>query len=604
MKKARLKKAKAWSSGVRVPRKRNGGAARAPAPRKAKAPPRRPPPPPTPALRPFQREGVDFLAEHNWRVLLADAPGCGKTGQVLTAIKENVRRLCPALAVVPASVVQNWRNEAEMWIPGVRVQIAADVNAPLERNHHLTITTWDVLASRQEEFIDYTYRLLVADEAHYAKNPKAQRTQAVEAVAQSVDHMLLLTGTPLVNTVDELEVLWGLFGTENPPMLRRLLEDVAPDIPAKKRVTLRVEIPDEILHEYREVVALYEQWLEAYLPKIMDDPIDVEAAAERATSSEPLSKLTYLRRIIGRGKIPAAVAWTLSMIKKGEPVVIFGQYTDVLDLLGQYLSKLGVTYTRLDGSSSTEQRQASVDAFRSGQVDVFIGSRAAAEGITLVRAANLLFLERWWTPAAEEQAEDRIRRLGQKRPTTIWYLHADGTLDDRITDIVERKRALVAQHIGTATIEHQSSPETLSVWRKIKELSKGVPLVSHNPKAALDLPPLPDNEKIVHSVIFDATRWPIDALQRHLRRNRYRTRKIKRQNHVMQIIVRSTTGFVPNTIRRVKLAEGIILEIGKPLNAADAAARMRLVRAERKRRGVSVLTNRKVKPKVLRAKRL
>ena len=162
----------------------------------------------------------------------------------------------------------------------------------------------------------------------------------------------------------------------------------------------------------------------------------------------------------------------------------------------------------------------------------------------------------------------------------------------------------MAQHIGTATIEHQDSPETLSIWRKIKGLSKGVPLVSHNPRAALDLPPLPDNEKIVHSVIFDATRWPIDALQRHLRQNKYRTRKINRQNNVMQIIVRSSTSFEPHTLRRVKLAEGIVLEIGKPLNTADAAARMRLVRAERKRRGVSVLTNRKVKPKVLRAKRL
>ena len=558
---------------------------------------------PEPDLRPFQREGVDFLAEHNWRVLLADAPGLGKTGQVLSAIKENARQLCPALAIVPSSIVRNWRKEALRWVPGIRVQMVPTLATPILRGHHLTVTTWDLLAARRDELCRYGFRLVVADEAHYAKNPEAQRSQALREIAEIAPHLILLSGTPLVNDVEELEVLRSLFGAEDPPMLRRILENVATDIPPKRRVVLHADIPDEIRHEYDEVVEIYSEWLQEYLPKILERDTDIEAATERATSSESLSKLSYLRRVIGRGKVPAAAAWTLDHTQRKEPVVIFGQYVDVLDLLGQALSRLGIPYVRLDGTLSTEQRQAAVEAFQAGKVDVFLGSQAAREGITLTRAANLLFLERWWTPASEEQAEDRIRRITQTRPTTIWYLHAEGTLDDRINEIVERKRTLVARHIGSATIATTEHNTVMDVWRRVRELSKGVDRVSHNPRAEIDLPPLPDDKKKVWAVVFDARAWPMDALQRYLRRAGFRCRNIERNGTVMRIQVRSKTSFDPSSIRQVQLAPGYAIVMGRPLDA-DAAARMRRVRAERKRQGVKRLSGRSAKPRVLKPKAL
>lgn len=547
-------------------------------------------------LRAFQRVGVDFLAEHDHNVLLADAPGCGKTPQVLVAIKENTRKLCPALVVVPASVVQNWRNEAERWIPGVQVCLADKLAVPLDPRAHITVTTWDLLASRSAELSSFGFRYLVCDEAHYAKNPDAQRTQGLMDVANTVEHVTLLTGTPLVNDADEYRVIKGLIDRENaePPMIRRLLEDVAPDIPPKRRVTLEAAIPDEIRNEYNEVVEVYEQWLNEYLPQVLDNPAIVDSVAERAMNSEGLSKLSYLRRVLGRGKVPAAAAWAYKLVKAKQQVVVFGQYVDVLDLLGQALSKLGVTYVRLDGSTSKEQRQAAVEAFQNGEIDVFVGSQAAREGITLHKACNLLFLERWWTPAAEEQAEDRIRRIGQKKATTIYYLHAENSLDDRINDIVERKRLLVSQHIGTADIESSVSDEVLDVWRRIKVLKDGVPLLSENPKADLDLPPLPD-PKLVFSVVFDSQSWPMDALQRHLRKNKYRTRGIKRNNLMVQIQTRAKSAFRKGTIKRKKLAKGIWLEMGRP--ETRDAARMKTVRAERKRLKKRRLSKRVVRPK-------
>lgn len=548
-------------------------------------------------LRPFQRVGVDFLKEHNHNVLLADAPGCGKTPQVLVAIRENTRKLCPVLVVVPASVVQNWRNEAERWIPGVRVSLADKLSEPLDPNAHITVTTWDLLASRSSELSMFGFRYLVCDEAHYAKNPDAQRTQGLMDVASMVHHVTLLTGTPLVNDADEYRVIKGLIDRENaePPVIRRLLEDVAPDIPPKRRVTLEAAIPDEIRNEYNEVVEVYEQWLNEYLPQVLDNPVIVDSVAERAMNSESLSKLSYLRRVLGRGKVPAAAAWAYKLVKAKEQVVIFGQYVDVLDLLGQALSKLGITYVRLDGSTSKEQRQAAVEAFQRGDIDVFVGSQAAREGITLHKACNLLFLERWWTPAAEEQAEDRIRRIGQTRPTTIYYLHAENSLDDRINDIVERKRILVSQHIGTADIESSVADEVLDVWRRIKVLRDGVPLLSENPSAALDLPPLPDAKR-VFSVIFDSQKWPIDALQRYLRKNKYRTREIKRDKLIVKIQTRAKSSFRKGTIKRRMLAQGIWLEMGRP--ETRDAARMKTVRAERKR-----LKKRRLSKRVVKSKR-
>ena len=521
-----------------------------------------------------------FLVTHN-------------TPQILVAIKENAQKLCPALVVVPSSVVENWRNEAERWIPGVRVALANRLDKPLVADAHITVTTWDLLAMRSGEFASHGFQFLVCDEAHYAKNPDAQRTQGLQTVAASVPHTTLLTGTPLVNSADELDVLKSLIDRHNePPMLRRLLEDVAPDIPPKRRVILYAAIPDEIRQEYNEVVEVYEQWLQEYLPNVLENLTSVDTATARAMGAESLSKLSYLRRILGRGKVPAAAAWALNMVKqRGEKVVIFGQYTDVLDLLGQALSKLGLTYVRLDGSSTHEQRQASVEAFQRGEIDVFVGSQAAREGITLTKGANLLFLERWWTPAAEEQAEDRVRRITQTRTTTIWYLHAEDSLDDRITEIVEAKRILVSQHIGTATIETSAMAEVLDVWQRIKELKDGVPLVSVNPKADLNLPPLPE-AKYVFSVIFESQEWPIDTLQRHLRKNRYRTRKINRKGTLVQIQCRAISSFRVGTLRKRQLAPGIWLEIGQP--ETKASLRMQSVRAERKRKGLKRLTDRRV----------
>ncbi len=573
---ARIKRARRWPGepGARAPRRPKTAAPPA-APRKRAAPPE---------LRPFQREGVEELAAAGWRALLADAPGCGKTPQALVAIAENARTLCPALIVVPPSVLHNWQAEAERWLPGIRVQVLDKVDSPLRRGVHLTITTWDLAAVRREALLGYGFRLLVCDEAHYAKNPETQRYAAIQALAARCPHLILLTGTPVLNDVDELEALFALFGEDRPPMIRRLLEDVAPDIPRKRRVSLYAEIPADIRREYEQVVAEFADWLDDYLPRVVG-VAEAPEAADRALAAEPLAKLAYLRRILGRGKVPAAAAWIGEMVRRGEPVVVFGHYADVLDLLGQALAKLGIAYVRLDGSTPAETRTAAVAAFQRGDVPVFLGSSAAREGITLVRSAHLLRLERDYVPAYEEQAEDRIRRIGQTRTTTIWYLHAENTIDQRISEIVEEKRRLVAQTIGSATVESTELDEILDVWRRVPALRAGVPLVASNPRASIDLPEFPVKARSVQAVLLDPARWPLDAVQREVRRRGLRVKDVQRVTGGIRLECRALSAFQGAQVRLVQLAPGLAVAIGRRAQAdADRMRAGRRVRRIRSRR--------------------
>lgn len=542
---------------------------------------------PPPELRPFQREGVDFLAANGWRVLLADAPGCGKTPQVLVAMRENAAKLCPMLVVCPSSVAWNWRREAARWIPGARVHVIEGFSGALPAGMHITICSWDVLAARLPDLLARRFKLIAADEAHYAKaGAETQRGRALQTLCTAVPHLLLLSGTPLVNTADELDTLRAMFGETPPPMLRRLLEDVALDIPPKSRRTLRTSIPDDLRVEYDKARAEFGEWLDDYLPKVLGDAAAADAAAAKALAAEPLAKVAYLRRILGRGKVPGAAAWISAMHKRGEPVVAFGMFSDVLDLLGQALSRLGIPFVRLDGTHSRQQRQVAIDAFQRGHVPVFLGSQAAKEGITLTRARHLLFLERWYTPAAEEQAEDRIRRIGQTRATTIWYLHADDTIDERISEIVDAKRGIVRANIGTADIAHTDHEGLFDTWERIKSLKDGVPTVAENPTGAVAFPQLPD-PRIVHAVLFDATKWPIPDVQKALRQAGYRQRNLARQGNTVRIECRSKGAFLPGSLRTARLGEDFGIVAGRPAatRAQRSASYRAIKRLTRKPRG-------------------
>lgn len=459
-------------------------------------------------LRDYQREDVEFLKKHNLRALIASAPGTGKTATAIKAIVET-EGARPVLVVCPASVVRNWGREIKAWSPSSSVLLVDDMTTPIPRlraGDLFVICSWSLLDGRVEEFSQVPFRTIVADEVHYAKSTETLRHQALADLVPGVRHVLLLSGTPLVNRREELEVLHTFLGEGEPPMLRRVLEDVAPDVPPKSRAYLNIRLPEKWAKEYEKADSDFANWLAVEKAKQLGLGAS-EEDVERILANEALVKIGYLRRIAGEGKVAAAVDWICRAVRVGEPVVVFLEHQAVLERLARGLTKNKVKHVVLDGNATAKQRQEAVDAFQRYEIPVFIGTRAAKEGITLTAARHLLFVERFWTSADEEQAEDRIRRIGQRSPTTVWFLHALDTVDDRVDEIVKTKRKVVREAIGSPDIEETAARNVeamLHQWGQAKaegEERTAVPLGEGE-----GLPPLPSPTN-THGIVFSTTRW-------------------------------------------------------------------------------------------------
>ena len=220
-----------------------------------------------PSLRLAQIEGIEFLKKNNYNCIIADAMGTGKTALALCATAQNSRNLLPCLVVCPSSVVWNWRRETYFWIrSSVKIHVVEGMEdtIPKETPHYI-IVSWDLLHYRIEELSKLTFKCLIADEAHYAKNPQSLRTQALMRL--EIPHKILMTGTPLINNHAELETLRTIIGTPNVPMIRRLIQDVAPEVPSKTRIMLPVFPSPALMEEYEEASKDFEHWIDAYLPQ-------------------------------------------------------------------------------------------------------------------------------------------------------------------------------------------------------------------------------------------------------------------------------------------------------------------------------------------------
>ena len=515
-------------------------------------------------LRDFQQEDVEFIAKNGFRVLIANAPGTGKTVICLSCIRKSPARLLPALIVCPASVVRNWRREARKWTPGLRVHLIEDTSAPLpEAGADLYIISWALLAERWEELARLGIQLIIGDEIHFAKNEDALRTQAMASLCARSPYLLLLSGTPIINEESELEAIYSLYGARRPPMIRRFLEDVAPDIPAKQRARLDVELPDKISQRYRSANEDFEAWLEREMAQRLGDGEAVDAAA-RALAAAALVKIGYLRRILAVGKVYAAADWAARAVRTGEQVVMFAEHQDVIKRLQRCLRKQGIRFVTIDGSTSNKDRQGAVDQFQRRKVPVFIGSKAAKEGLTLTAARHLCFIERYWTAAEEEQGEDRIRRIGQKHHTKIWFLHVPGTVDDRISAIIERKRRLVRRIIGSVDIAdtpEKNVADIIAAWGQHAQVPEMEVL---NLGRAKPLPPLPRTRDL-HAVRFTGSRWTPKGAVRWCRMMGYKPRDMEVLRDGFQIVMSSANMFKDGSFSRVKVAKDIDGIVGKRL---------------------------------------
>ena len=203
-----------------------------------------------------------------------------------------------------------------------------------------------------------------------------------------------------------------------------------------------------------------------------------------------------------------------------------------------------------------------VEKFQRGEVPIFIGSKAAATGITLTRARHLCFIERYWTSAEEEQAEDRIRRIGQKRPTKIWMLHAEGTVDDRIDEIIARKRRMVHRVIGGEDIRGTPEETVHKILANWTQHSLGTVVKGKSYLGLVkSLPPLPDPKETLQ-IICKGDRWSKKTVKEWAKMNKYPCPSISKSGGFYRILVNPPSRFVHGTFKRVKIAKDIHIVVG------------------------------------------
>jgi SWI/SNF-related matrix-associated actin-dependent regulator 1 of chromatin subfamily A len=421
-------------------------------------------------LKPFQRAGVSYLLARR-RAFLADEQGLGKTIEALATIE--AAGAYPAVVVCPASLKLNWVRELERWLPQRSARAlsgngGAGGDGARTPAADITVVNYDIVAARLDELCALAPQALVLDESHYCKNAAAKRTQAVQRLSAVVPRdglVLALSGTPVMNRpaelISQLRILGRLedFGSgvrfgqrfrgadahlrlhwhlRARCFVRRLKADVLPQLPAKTRAIVPVELDNEA--EYR----LAERDLVAWLRSQPLDLRELDAKVAAALRAERLVRCNALKLLAARGKLHAALAWIHDFCSSGEPLVVFAHHREIQRaVLARFPAALHIL-----GEDSAVARDAALQAFQtsSGGQDsqlIVCSLEVAGHGITLTRSSNVAFLELDWTPAKHDQAEDRCHRIGQQDAVNASYLLAADTIDETISTLLERKRAVI-----------------------------------------------------------------------------------------------------------------------------------------------------------------
>jgi superfamily II DNA or RNA helicase len=430
----------------------------------------------TATLRPYQRHGVSWLAflrDAGLGALLADDMGLGKTLQALCAVRGRT------LVVAPTSVVHNWKDEIRRFRPGLSTCVYHGPKRALDAAAAVTITSYALLRLDEETLAGTSWDTLVLDEAQTIKNPESQVAQAAYRI--DARWRVTLSGTPVENRLDEL---WsqmhflnrGLLGGRRdfqeryakpigdgvagaavrlrerirPFVLRRLKQDVAPELPPRTDATLWCSLSEDERRVYDAVRA-------ATLDEV------VARLREGGSVLAALEALLRLRQASCHpALVPGQTAGTSAKVERlresvetivaeRHKALVFSQWTAFLDLIEPHLRAASIPFLRLDGS--TVDRAAVVARFQDdgGPPVLLISLRAGGTGLNLTAADHVFLMDPWWNPAVEDQAADRAHRIGQDRPVMVYRLVAEDTVEERILALQDAKRGIAEAALGEAS---------------------------------------------------------------------------------------------------------------------------------------------------------
>ncbi|WP_235734887.1 DEAD/DEAH box helicase [Nocardioides alcanivorans] len=454
-----------------------------------------------------QAQVISSAAKGHRTFLLADEPGLGKTAQALLAAE--AAGAYPLLCVVPNVVKTNWAREAKAWTPHRNVTVIHGDGESMDGFADIVVVNYEVLDRHVDWMGNHGFRGMVVDEAHFIKNRKSQRSRNVLDIADRLRRrsgnplMMALTGTPLINDVDDFRAVWEFLGwidqkvptrplmaalertgltpidhafypaarsaVVDQGIVRRRKVDVASDIPARRVADLPVELEGALGRSIRDA----ERELATRLMQRYDAAIATRAA-KAAKAGEEFDAgeidLDLVRRVagwevndangastggnvfsmvreIGRAKVTMAADYAAQLAHSTGKVVFFAKHIDVMDTAQAYFEQRGIRYATVRGDQSSTTRQNQIDAFvNDPEVKVIVCSlTAAGVGLNLQVSSNVVLAELSWTNAEQTQAIDRVHRIGQTEPVTAWRLIAAQTIDARIAQLIDSKASLAAR---------------------------------------------------------------------------------------------------------------------------------------------------------------
>ncbi|UOR02263.1 DEAD/DEAH box helicase [Leucobacter allii] len=470
-------------------------------------------------LMPHQARFLASVADGHRSFLLADEPGLGKTAQSVLAA--SVADAYPLLVVVPNVVKMNWAREAQRWTPQRRVTVIHGDGRDVDAFADIFVVNYEILDRHLSWISRFGFKGMVVDEAHMIKNVQSQRSRNVLAIAGSIRErtpgvsplLIALTGTPLINDIDDFRAIWRFLGwTESdrpgPELMARLESngwtpadasfypearqsviemgivrrrklDVAADLPAKRVVDLPVELDDELGRSIRDAEAqLAKKLLERFRAvkagklgaKLSDEAIIRMVCAqeleESHASADGLNVFTMVRQI-GQAKAALAADYAAQLARSVGKVVFFAKHIDVMDRVEAQLAEAGLKTVSIRGDQTTTFRQEQIDAFnKDPEVSVAVCSlTAAGVGVNLQAASNVVLAELSWTDAEQTQAIDRVHRIGQEEPVTAWRIVAAQTIDAKIAELIDGKAGLAARALdgAAAPVEEADSVQLLAL---------------------------------------------------------------------------------------------------------------------------------------------
>lgn len=437
-------------------------------------------------LRDYQKTGFKWLktlSYYGFGGILADDMGLGKTLQVIAFVQsEYPERRLPSLVVAPTSLLYNWEQEARKFAPSLSVLVLDGPRAErLERlaramDYALVVTSYSLLRRDVEALRELKFAYCFLDEAQHIKNPETNNAKSVKEI--KAGGYFALTGTPIENSLTEL---WSIFDFIMPGYLYSrqrfrnrfelpIVKDNDPEAQADLRMHINPfifrrlkkdvlrELPEKI--ETRISCEMTEEQKKAYLAYLTRARAEFEAEMEEngfeKSRLKILALLTRLRQICchpalflenyngGSGKLDLLRELALDSLAGGHRILLFSQFVAMLNLIERQFRTDGLRYLRIDGQTCPEERLQRVEAFNSGAAEIFLVSlKAGGTGLNLTGADTVIHYDPWWNPAVEEQATDRAYRIGQHHTVQVFKLMSRGTIEERIAELQERKRALI-----------------------------------------------------------------------------------------------------------------------------------------------------------------